>query len=78
MQAEELSYVIVTPYSMRKSRTGGIISRLISRTGSNKSWRFGCGWRAAGASVLSQLTRAAGGKARAGCASWRIECWNAS
>src|SRR5438128_10763703 len=33
MQAEELSYVIVTPYSMRKSRTGGIISRLISRTG---------------------------------------------
>jgi nucleoside diphosphate kinase len=33
MQAEELSYVVVTPYSMRKSRTGGIISRLISRTG---------------------------------------------
>lgn len=33
MQAEELSYVILTPYSMRKSRTGGIISRLISRTG---------------------------------------------
>ena len=33
MQPEELSYVIVTPYSMRKSRTGGIISRLISRTG---------------------------------------------
>jgi len=33
MQAEQLSYVIVTPYSMRKSRTGGIISRLISRTG---------------------------------------------
>jgi nucleoside diphosphate kinase len=32
MQAEELSYVILTPYSMRKSRTGGIISRLISRT----------------------------------------------
>src|SRR5213078_1724210 len=26
-------YVIVTPYSMRKSRTGGIIARLISRTG---------------------------------------------
>ena len=37
MQAEELSYVIVTPYSMRKSRTGGIISRLISRTGSISS-----------------------------------------
>ena len=33
MQDEELSYVILTPYSMRKSRTGGIISRLISRTG---------------------------------------------
>jgi nucleoside diphosphate kinase len=33
MQAEELSYAIVTPYSMRKSRTGGIIARLISRTG---------------------------------------------
>lgn len=33
MPAEELSYVIVTPYSMRKSRTGAIISRLISRTG---------------------------------------------
>jgi len=31
--AEELSYVLVTPYSIRKSRTGGIISRLISRTG---------------------------------------------
>jgi len=30
---EELSYVLVTPYSIRKSRTGGIISRLISRTG---------------------------------------------
>ena len=33
MSAEELSYVIVTPYSMRKSRTGGIVARLISRTG---------------------------------------------
>ncbi len=33
MQAEDLSYVIVTPHSMRKSRTGGIVSRLISRTG---------------------------------------------
>ncbi len=33
MQAEELSYVIVTWHSMRKSRTGGIIARLISRTG---------------------------------------------
>ena len=30
---EELSYAIVTPYSMRKSRTGGIMARLISRTG---------------------------------------------
>src|SRR6476660_6526067 len=33
MPNEELSYVIVTPYSMRKSRTGGIVGRLISRTG---------------------------------------------
>src|SRR5712671_1867287 len=33
MQTEELSYAIITPYSMRKSRTGGIIARLISRTG---------------------------------------------
>jgi len=33
MQNEELAYAILTPYSMRKSRTGGIISRLISRTG---------------------------------------------
>ncbi len=31
--AEELSYAILTPYSLRKSRTGGIISRLLSRTG---------------------------------------------
>ena len=33
MQTEQLAYVIVTPYSIRKSRTGGIIARLISRTG---------------------------------------------
>src|SRR5216110_1494674 len=33
MQTEELSYVIVTSYSIRKSRTGGIVGRLISRTG---------------------------------------------
>jgi len=31
--AVELSYVLVTPYSLRKSRTGGIIARLLSRTG---------------------------------------------
>jgi len=31
--AEELSYVLVTPHSIRKSRTGGIVARLISRTG---------------------------------------------
>jgi nucleoside diphosphate kinase len=30
--AEELSYVLITPHSIRKSRTGGILSRLISRT----------------------------------------------
>jgi len=33
MQTEQLSYAIVSPCSMRKSRTGGIIARLISRTG---------------------------------------------
>jgi|GEM_PF-6277410 len=31
--AEELTYVIITPHSLHKSRTGGIISRLLSRTG---------------------------------------------
>ena len=31
--AMELSYVLITPYSLRKSRTGGIISRLLSRSG---------------------------------------------
>ena len=31
--AEELSYVLVTPHTIRKSRTGGIVARLISRTG---------------------------------------------
>lgn len=31
--ADELSYVLITPYSLRKSRTGGIISRLLARTG---------------------------------------------
>jgi len=30
---EELAYVIITPYSLHKSRTGGILSRLLSRTG---------------------------------------------
>ena len=33
MQSEELGYVIVTSHSIRKSRTGGILGRLISRTG---------------------------------------------
>jgi len=33
MQTEQLSYALITPHSMRKSRTGGIIARLISRTG---------------------------------------------
>src|SRR5437763_5739488 len=33
MQTEELAHAIITPYTMRKSRTGGIIARLISRTG---------------------------------------------
>ena len=30
--AIELSYVIITPYSLLKSRTGGIVARLMSRT----------------------------------------------
>ena len=30
---QELAYVLITPYSLHKSRTGGILSRLISRTG---------------------------------------------
>jgi nucleoside diphosphate kinase len=29
----ELSYLIITPYSIRKSRTGGILSRILSRSG---------------------------------------------
>jgi nucleoside diphosphate kinase len=35
MPSPELAYVIVTPYSLHKSRTGGILARLISRTGLN-------------------------------------------
>lgn len=31
--SDELSYILITPYSIRKSRTGGIISRVISRSG---------------------------------------------
>jgi nucleoside diphosphate kinase len=31
--SSQLAYVIITPYSLHKSRTGGILSRLISRTG---------------------------------------------
>src|SRR5512137_1307564 len=31
--AEQVAYVIVTPYSLHKSRTGGILTRLITRTG---------------------------------------------
>jgi nucleoside diphosphate kinase len=30
---QQLAYVIITPYTLHKSRTGGIISRLITRTG---------------------------------------------
>jgi nucleoside diphosphate kinase len=33
MSAEQLAYAIITPYSLNKSRTGGILARLISRTG---------------------------------------------
>ncbi|MGA2863030.1 MAG: nucleoside-diphosphate kinase [Verrucomicrobiota bacterium] len=31
--SEQLAYVIISPYSLHKSRTGGILSRLITRTG---------------------------------------------
>jgi nucleoside diphosphate kinase len=31
--SQQLAYVIITPHSLYKSRTGGILSRLISRTG---------------------------------------------
>jgi nucleoside diphosphate kinase len=31
--AQELAYVIITPYSLYKSRTGGILTRLLTRTG---------------------------------------------
>lgn len=31
--SQQLAYVILTPYSLHKSRTGGILSRLITRTG---------------------------------------------
>jgi len=30
---DQLAYVIITPYSLFKSRTGGILARLITRTG---------------------------------------------
>jgi nucleoside diphosphate kinase len=33
MPSSKLAYVIITPYSLFKSRTGGVLSRLISRTG---------------------------------------------
>ena len=31
--SQQLAYVIITPYTLHKSRTGGIIARLITRTG---------------------------------------------
>ncbi len=33
MPSSQLAYVIITPYSLFKSRTGGVLTRLISRTG---------------------------------------------
>ena len=33
IMSQQLAYVIITPHSLYKSRTGGILSRLISRTG---------------------------------------------
>jgi len=35
MSSRELAYVIVTSHSLQKSRTGGILTRLITRTGLN-------------------------------------------
>src|SRR5574344_447001 len=32
IMAVEVSYILITPYSLLKSRTGGIIARLMSRT----------------------------------------------
>ncbi|MDH3981456.1 MAG: nucleoside-diphosphate kinase [Kiritimatiellaceae bacterium] len=31
--SKELGYVLITPYTLRKSRTGGVLSRLLSSTG---------------------------------------------
>jgi hypothetical protein len=31
--SKELGYVLITPYTLRKSRTGGVFGRLISSTG---------------------------------------------
>lgn len=31
--SQQLAYVIITPYSLHKSRTGGILARLLTRTG---------------------------------------------
>jgi len=31
--SQQIAYVIITPYSLHKSRTGGILARLITRTG---------------------------------------------
>ncbi|MDF7822976.1 nucleoside-diphosphate kinase [Pontiellaceae bacterium B12227] len=33
--SKELGYVLVTPYTLRKSRTGGVLGRLLSTTGLN-------------------------------------------
>ncbi len=33
--SKELGYVLITPYTLRKSRTGGVLGRLMSRTGLN-------------------------------------------
>src|SRR5262245_60249290 len=33
VMSQQIAYVIITPYSLHKSRTGGIMARLITRTG---------------------------------------------
>ncbi|MDP8218137.1 MAG: nucleoside-diphosphate kinase, partial [Candidatus Theseobacter exili] len=35
MQKDELAYVLITPYTIRKSRTGGVIARLLARSKSD-------------------------------------------
>jgi nucleoside diphosphate kinase len=53
--SQQLSYVIITPYSLHKSRTGGILSRLITRTGLDL---VGARMFAPGAELVKQYSEA--------------------